>query len=146
MSITEIVRTDDKVILIEWVERLIRAGAIYGRAMPKGLPDVTMDIIFKLFVNMEKGHETCVKQLVSDAGASATGVLRRIELLEEAGLVRRTPDLADGRRMLVALTERGRAMVLAMVGQVFGPAPGPGAQPNGGHERPYAPPRHNQPA
>ncbi|MGI5460809.1 MarR family winged helix-turn-helix transcriptional regulator [Streptomyces sp. CA-249302] len=34
-----------------------------------------------------------------------------LALLEQRGLVRRTPDAADGRRSIVAVTEQGRAML-----------------------------------
>ncbi|HEX5102019.1 MAG TPA: MarR family transcriptional regulator [Polyangiaceae bacterium] len=39
--------------------------------------------------------------------SSLTGVLRR---LERAGLVRRTPDPGDGRRVILALTSRGQML------------------------------------
>jgi DNA-binding MarR family transcriptional regulator len=42
---------------------------------------------------------------------SSGAMTNRIDRLERAGLVRRAPDSADGRRVLVQLTERGQDLV-----------------------------------
>jgi DNA-binding MarR family transcriptional regulator len=56
-----------------------------------------------------------VTSLCIASGAPTTTALRRIEDLAEAGLIERMPDPADRRRILVRLTEAGRARMDAFL-------------------------------
>ena len=49
---------------------------------------------------------------LADAGMLTSGAMtNRIDRLEQEGLVRRLPDPADGRRVLVQLTDKGLALI-----------------------------------
>jgi len=51
----------------------------------------------------------CVKQIRSELDESNTSLLRRIQELEDAGMVQRQRDDVDGRRTIVRLTSEGKA-------------------------------------
>ena len=55
--------------------------------------------------------------MASDTGLGPSGLSRQLAVLEDAGLVERTPDPDDGRAALVAITDRGREQVRAVVEQ-----------------------------
>jgi len=103
--------------LIESVRTLLRIRAIYAAHM-QDAKSVAVDLIFILFLRAEEGHSLCVKQLIVEAGGSATAALRKLERLESAGLLRRLPDENDARRVRVTLTPRGRALVISMAGEI----------------------------
>lgn len=53
--------------------------------------------------------------MAADTGLGPSGLSRQLAGLEEAGFVERSPDPGDGRAALVAITDRGRAQVRAVV-------------------------------
>jgi hypothetical protein len=65
------------------------------------------DILLDLFIQQVRQHPVMVTSVCAAVHAPQTTAFRWITRLEEAGLVVRTPDLADRRRSLVALTADG---------------------------------------
>lgn len=60
-------------------------------------------------------HALTPKQMLASAMISSGTMTNRLDRLEEAGLIRRSPDPADGRGVLIQLTEAGLAKVDATV-------------------------------
>lgn len=71
--------------------------------------DPAWNIMLDLYSSTLRGQTVTVSDLCVASGTSATTGLRRIGTLVELGLVERTPDATDKRRVLVTQTEAGRA-------------------------------------
>ncbi len=82
-------------------------------------------MMLELAAGHERGESIPTTSLCLAAGIPATTALRRLEGLEELGLVERFPDPADRRRVLVGLTPTGHAKMLRYLerfGDRFTPA------------------------
>ena len=77
--------------------------------------DPAWEMLLDLAVAAESGRSISVTSLCIASGAPTTTALRRIEDLQAAGLVERLPDSADRRRIIVRLTEKGKASMQAFV-------------------------------
>lgn len=96
--------------------------------------DSAWDMMLELFIMQEQGRATCVKELTSVSGETATGTIRRIDRLEEVRLIRRRSDPRDHRRVLIDLTESGRDAMIALLRHLYdsatpAAAPQPSASP-----------------
>ncbi|WP_093312419.1 winged helix DNA-binding protein [Sphingomonas jatrophae] len=81
--------------------------------------DPAWDILLDTFVRTSAGRVQSVSAACIGAAAPATTALRHIALLEQAGLLERTRDPGDGRRVFLGLSEHGsRQMIrwLSMLG------------------------------
>ena len=67
------------------------------------------DIMLLCFASQLEGYPLCIKQIRNHLDESNTALLRRIDELEQAGMVRRHRDELDGRRTTVQLTPAGIA-------------------------------------
>ncbi|WP_152998782.1 winged helix DNA-binding protein [Sphingopyxis sp. H115] len=106
--------------LVEGARHLLQARNRMAGVLPKGLlRDSAWDMILELFISYEEGGVLYVKQLILSSGESAAAAIRRIDRLEEARLIERFADPLDGRRVIVRISERGRAAMLSMLQQVF---------------------------
>jgi DNA-binding MarR family transcriptional regulator len=65
------------------------------------------DMLLDLFVASERRCETSVKSVSIASGVPATTALRWLMVLEDAQLIEREPDPADGRRTLIRLSKTG---------------------------------------
>ena len=72
-----------------------------------------------MFINDEEGGILSVKQLIVASGDSPASAMRRIDRLEDVGLVLRIQDSLDHRRVIVRLSEFGRDAMLALLKDVF---------------------------
>lgn len=77
--------------------------------------DFAWDILLELFVSEQRGRAICVKDLILVSGETSTSALRRIDRLEDAGLLQRRHDSPDQRRVSVALTAKGDDAMTALL-------------------------------
>jgi len=94
-------------------ENTDRRLALLGEKLYAG---AAWNMLLDLFVS-----ESCAKRLsVSDlclaARTSSATALRRLTLLEEAGLIVRSPDITDARRFYITLTQTGWSTMFALLG------------------------------
>lgn len=105
--------------LVDHARCLLRARTKMARVAPGLLRDPAWDMMLCLFINGEEGGILYVKQLILSTGESATAALRHIDRLEEAGFIERLSDPLDRRRVIVRLSESGRAAMFAMLEDAF---------------------------
>lgn len=112
--------------VVERARQLLQARKKFVAMGPKGLfRDSAWDMMLELFISGEEGGILYVKQMMIASGDSPAAAMRRIDRLDEAEFIKRKSDILDQRRVIVSLTERGRAAMLAMLKHVFDPAPAP---------------------
>lgn len=90
----------------------VRAVCNLRRARQEILPgkllgDPTWDMLLQLYATHLDGGRMSISRLTRSARVPLTTVLRRLAILEERGLVTRTDDAFDGRRVYVALSFAG---------------------------------------
>lgn len=73
--------------------------------------DIAWDMLLDLAMAQAAGRQVSVSALCAGTGTSATTALRRLEALEQEGLVERHPDPEDRRRVWLQLTHKGGASV-----------------------------------
>lgn len=73
--------------------------------------DICWNMLLDLYVSEAEGREISVTSACIASMAPQTTALRKITHLEQVGLVERTPDKWDGRRMLMTLSPHGRRVV-----------------------------------
>lgn len=84
------------------------ARARHSDAFPKGVfRDRAWDIMIELFIANGEGRTLCMKDAMVIAEDSPAGSVRRVDSLEDAGLVNRAGDPDDHRRVLLSLSEAG---------------------------------------
>lgn len=96
--------------------RVVRAE-IYNRALRSSFFDSDLfcdpawDMLLDLFLQQSAQRRVCVSSLCIASRAPSSTALRWIGALEDADLVERSRDPADGRRVFVRLTSVGHAKV-----------------------------------
>lgn len=99
-----------------YLRALVAARADREAIFQAGLfSDPAWDMLLDLAVAEATGRVSSVTSLCIASGAPTTTALRRIDDLKDAGLIDRTPDPADRRRILVKLTALGRERMEAFV-------------------------------
>jgi hypothetical protein len=73
--------------------------------------DPAWDMLLDLFLQQSAQRRVCVSSLCIASCAPSSTALRWIRALEEADLVERSRDPADGRRVFVRLTSVGNAKI-----------------------------------
>jgi DNA-binding MarR family transcriptional regulator len=90
----------------ERVDAILKARRSRSRYFDAELfADPAWDILLELYATELRGCRISVSSLCIGAGVPATTALRWIRLLEGRGLVVRTDDPTDGRRVFVALSD-----------------------------------------
>lgn len=93
----------------DYLRALVAARADRDAIFESGLfSDPAWDMLLDLAFAEATGRSISVTSLCLASGASTTTALRRIDDLQEAGLLVRVPDSTDRRRILVSLTPKGR--------------------------------------
>lgn len=90
--------------------------------------DPAWDMMIELFIAAATAERLCVKDLMLLSGESAAGTIRRIDRLQAAGLLTRTPCPDDHRRVCVDLTDRGRTSMAGMLEHLFDTSSGDDAR------------------
>ena len=112
-------RTLEERELVEGARKLLRARINLMRVTPRNLlGDSAYDMMLVMFINDEEGGILYVKQLIVASGDSPASAMRRIDRLEDVGLVLRIQDSLDHRRVIVRLSEFGRDAMLALLKDV----------------------------
>jgi DNA-binding MarR family transcriptional regulator len=95
--------------------RVVRLERFLARAVLAALDDVGLNEgevnVLAALRRAGPPYELTPTELYRGLLLSSGAMTNRLDRLEEAGLVRRTPDDTDRRRTRVALTERGRATI-----------------------------------
>jgi DNA-binding MarR family transcriptional regulator len=103
-------------LLIDLARQAQKMRAIVARMFPRDvLKDSAWDMLLELFVATQEFRVLCVKQLILVSGETSTSALRRIDRLEETGMIRRRGDAADHRRVTVEMTLKGEEAMTAML-------------------------------
>lgn len=86
--------------------RLMRLRSLRDKFFAPGLfADPCWDILLDVMVHQLAGRTVSTSSVCLAAGVPMTTAMRRLQDLEETGLVRRVPDPEDGRRVLVEITD-----------------------------------------
>jgi CheY-like chemotaxis protein len=92
-----------------YLRALVAARADRDTIFKTGMfSDPAWDMLLDLALSEATGRPISVTSLCIASGAPTTTALRRIDDLAEAGFIKRVPDPADRRRILVSLTQAGR--------------------------------------
>lgn len=102
--------------LVAKLRRLRRAQ--YAIGDERLAENASLDMLLDLLSAEFSGDPVTVTSLCAASGVSQTTALRRIDELEGAGLLQRTPDPEDRRRIYVVLSESGRKRVLSYLSSV----------------------------
>ena len=73
--------------------------------------DPAWDILLELFVVNGADSRLCVTAIGLESGVATTTIIRWISIIEKYGLVRRSPDYSDKRRIWVHITNKGSAIM-----------------------------------
>lgn len=96
----------ERVFRIEEAQRARRGRANFFN--PRLFADPAWDMLLELYAADVSYRKIAVFQLCAASGVPATTALRWIDALIKEGLVTRSPDPRDGRRILVCLTPSAR--------------------------------------
>jgi DNA-binding MarR family transcriptional regulator len=107
----------DTDLLVTMARQLRYTRMRHAASFPaKVFRDGAWDMMLDLYVSAGEGTPSIgVKQLTLSCGASTTGAIRRIDRLEEAGLIRRRPHPDDQRRVFIELTAKGHAAMTGLL-------------------------------
>ncbi|MEU9047241.1 MULTISPECIES: MarR family transcriptional regulator [unclassified Kitasatospora] len=79
--------------------------------LTEGLGEAVDDLTYPILSGLARTGACSAADLGREIGLDRTTVTRRADRLEQARLLRRHPDPADGRATLLALTEEGHTIV-----------------------------------
>ncbi|MEV5989060.1 MarR family transcriptional regulator [Streptomyces sp. NPDC052051] len=79
--------------------------------LTEGLGESVDDLTYPVLSGLARTRACSAADLGREIGLDRTTVTRRADRLEQAGLLQRQPDPADGRATLLALTEQGHNIV-----------------------------------
>ena len=83
--------------------------------MPDLFGEPAWDMLLDLFISTADGRKTPITNLCIASCVPMSTALRCLDKLIKAGLVAKHPDVVDGRRNLIELTEGGAEMVEALL-------------------------------
>lgn len=106
--------------LLDLARQLQHMRAKAAKLFPRDVfRDSAWDMVIELFIAGQQNRAVCVKELIFVSGETSTSALRRIDRLEAAGLLHRSHDPDDHRRMAVKLTSKGDEAMCAMLYSLF---------------------------
>lgn len=99
--------------------KALRWRSAQRRAFPEAALHATCwDIMLLCFASQLEGRKMCVKQVRSQLVESSTSVLRRIDELQQCGMVQRQRDEQDGRRTMLRLSREGSVAMSRFLGLI----------------------------
>lgn len=123
---TGIIPRDDRRVTVDPAALLGRARharqlrTTMGAFLPRDLlVDPAWDMMLDLFIAAGTNEHLYVKDVILMSGESAGSAMRRIDRLQEAGMLVRHPAPDDHRRVRIDLTLDGRAAMAAMLEHLF---------------------------
>ncbi|GAA2132614.1 hypothetical protein GCM10009760_07760 [Kitasatospora kazusensis] len=96
----------------ELLKRSLRSNLYQG--LTDGLGEAVDEVTYPVLSGLARYGPCSAAELAAEVGLDRSGVSRRASRLEAGGLVRRGPDPADGRSVLLTLTEEGDRTVAVM--------------------------------
>jgi len=106
-------------ITADWVRNMLRGrkrrAAIFGAAAPFG--DPVWDILLELYAAELSNERPAISEVCKGGAVPYTTALRWVGHLEDAGLLVRTPDPEDRRRVFVKLSAKGFASMSEYFGR-----------------------------
>lgn len=110
----------DPAALLGRARQARRLRATMGAFLPRDLlVDPAWDMMLDLFIAAGTGEHLYVKDVILMSGESAGSAMRRIDRLQEAGMLVRHPAPDDHRRVRIDLTLDGRCAMAAMLEHLF---------------------------
>lgn len=110
----------DAATLLGFARQARQLRATMSHFLPRDLlVDPAWDMMLDLFIAAGTGEDLYVKDIILLSGGSAGSVMRRIDRLQEAGLITRHLSPDDHRRVRVDLTDDGHAAMAAMLEHLF---------------------------
>jgi DNA-binding MarR family transcriptional regulator len=102
--------------IAEALGSLLRRGARSGlyRELTAGLGDAVDELTYPVLSGLARTGPRTAAALADEVGLDRSGVSRYASRLETAGLVRRRPDPADGRAVMLTLTDAGSRTVAVL--------------------------------
>jgi hypothetical protein len=118
----------ERAVQVEICNRALRSSFFD----PDFFCDPAWDMLLDLFLQQSLGRRVCVSSLCIASCAPSSTALRWIRALEEADLIERSRDPADGRRVFVRLTAGGHAKLAGYMAAMTCPscATAPASPPN----------------
>jgi DNA-binding MarR family transcriptional regulator len=102
--------------LVQLARQAQRMRAIVIRLFPRDVfRDSAWDMLLELFIAGQQNRVICTKELIFVSRETHASALRRIDRLEEAGMLLRHQDTSDHRRVIVSLTHKGEEAMSAML-------------------------------
>lgn len=83
------------------------------------LGEPVWDMLLALYCFTARGETLSVSALCQSAGVPATTALRWENVMEEKGLIVRTPDPTDARRVFISLSDKAKAMMDEYLGLYY---------------------------
>jgi DNA-binding MarR family transcriptional regulator len=77
------------------------------------------DILLELYAQTHEGKIVTVSQLSLSTGSAPTTALRWINTMAKSGLLDRSTDVADARRVVVTLSERGEESIRLLLASLL---------------------------
>jgi DNA-binding MarR family transcriptional regulator len=102
--------------IAEALGSLLRRGNRAGlyRELTAGLGEAVDELTYPVLSGLARTGPRTAAALADDVGLDRSGVSRYASRLESAGLIRRAPDPADGRAVLLTLTGQGEETVTVL--------------------------------
>lgn len=110
----------DAATLLGFARQARQLRATMSDFLPRDLlVDPAWDMMLDLFIAAGTGERLYVKDIILLSGGSAGSVMRRIDRLQEAGLLTRHLSPDDHRRVRIFLTEGGHTAMATMLEHLF---------------------------
>ncbi|WP_097093715.1 winged helix DNA-binding protein [Novosphingobium sp. Chol11] len=106
---------------VEMAQRIIRERRLRDKAFGSDLfGEPIWDMMLDLFVSGEMSTQVSISSLCIAASVPSTTALRQIQLMHQRGIIQRTPDPKDHRRIFVSMTPQWRESLDQLLSSMTG--------------------------